>query len=324
MSDRLGMIVYGPGPGGSYSQAWGTADMAEGAGALAFLPVTMNGDGKTQIVQLWNNNGRLAMITYGPKTDGSYGELWNTGDMGEGAGALAFLPVTMNGDGKTQIVQLWDYGPPPLPPVNLSPNGGKTGRKPTLSWADPAKGKPQAADDFLLELTVNGNTSSPPPTNSASYTVPNDLPYAASVNWRVRGRNPNGLSGWSQASFSVENEPTCETTYAFYLNREPVWEGPIPYTGVFGQGIIGKLISIINPNPFRVGLLLPGHSTSELFSNPKAARVLQPGGSTTPQDQGAIFGSSSPSLPITIVAGIEAGAAVPDRVRLDIHYSYQC
>jgi len=43
--------------------------MGEGSGAVAWLPVTMNGDGKTQIVQLWSNSGRLGMIVYASTAD---------------------------------------------------------------------------------------------------------------------------------------------------------------------------------------------------------------------------------------------------------------
>lgn len=77
-------------------------------------------NGISQIVQLWNNNGRLGIIVYEPKADGSYAVGWGTGNAGEGSGAIAFSPVTMNGDGKTQIVQLWNNNerlgkPPPVP-----------------------------------------------------------------------------------------------------------------------------------------------------------------------------------------------------------------
>jgi hypothetical protein len=117
--------------------------------------------------------------------------------------------------------------------------------------------------------------------------------------------------------------PPQETTYAFYLNRQQVWQGPIPYAGVFGQGINGKLKSSINPNPFRIGLLLPGHFTSEFFTNPSAAVVLPPGARTSAQNLASIYGSASPVLPVSIVAGIEAGAAVIDLLRVDINYTYQ-
>jgi uncharacterized protein YodC (DUF2158 family) len=116
---RLGMIVYSPQADGSYAVRWGTQDIGQGSGALAWLPVTMNGDGKTQIVQPWDNNGRLGMIVYSPQADGSYAARWGTQDIGQGSGALAWLPVTMNGDGKTHIVQPWNNAPaqPSIPPI---------------------------------------------------------------------------------------------------------------------------------------------------------------------------------------------------------------
>jgi hypothetical protein len=112
---RLGMIVYAPQPDGSYQVAWGTGDIGQGSGALAWLPVDMNGDGKTQIVQLWANDGRLGMIVYAPIADGGYFVSFPTDDIGQGStaidsAAIAFLPVTMKGDDKTQIVQLKDNG----------------------------------------------------------------------------------------------------------------------------------------------------------------------------------------------------------------------
>src|SRR5262245_41331003 len=93
---RLGMILYSPQSDGSYKQTWGSSDVGAGSGGLAFLPVTMNGDGKTQILQLWNSNGRLGMILYSPQSDGSYKQTWGSSDVGAGSGGLAFLPVTMN------------------------------------------------------------------------------------------------------------------------------------------------------------------------------------------------------------------------------------
>ena len=124
----------------------------------------------------------------------------------------------------------------------------------------------------------------------------------------------------------VHNPPTKsdthDTTYPFYLDRQQVSEGLIPYTGVFGQGIHGNLRSITNPNPFPVRLPRPGYPTSEYYTNPKAVVILNPGGSTTSQDLTSIYGSSSPAVPISILAVIDNGTAIPDRLRLDISYVY--
>jgi hypothetical protein len=93
VKNRLGMIVYGPQMDGSYRDVW-VGDMGIGFGSVAWLPVTMAGDGKTQIVQLldFRNivfNSQLSMIVYGPQAGGSYKEVWGNGDMGEGSGAVA-------------------------------------------------------------------------------------------------------------------------------------------------------------------------------------------------------------------------------------------
>jgi hypothetical protein len=149
---RLGLIVYSPQPDGSYKVSFGSADMGEASDALTFLPVTMNGDGKTQIVQLRNNSGRLGLIVYSPQVDGSYKAGFNSNDMGEGSGALAFLPVTMNGDGKTQIVQLWDNnGRLGLIVYSSQPDGSYKG---TFGTADVGE-----ASDALtfLPVTMNGD-----------------------------------------------------------------------------------------------------------------------------------------------------------------------
>ena len=71
----------------------------------------MNGDGKTQIVQLFDNSGRLGMIVYAPQASGAYNVSWATGDIGDYSRNIGFIPVTMNGDSRDQIVQFWNYNP---------------------------------------------------------------------------------------------------------------------------------------------------------------------------------------------------------------------
>ena len=93
--DRLGMIVYSPLPQGGYSVSFGSADMGEGSGAIAWLAGDANGDGKTDIFQLWDNNGRLGMIVYSPLPQGGYGVSFGSAGMGEGSGAVAWLADTI-------------------------------------------------------------------------------------------------------------------------------------------------------------------------------------------------------------------------------------
>jgi RHS repeat-associated protein len=107
---RLAMTVWGPNPDGRFSQLWG-ATMGQGAGALEMLPVDMQGDGRTEIAQLWNSHGNLGFIVWGPNPDGSYSQVCCTGDTGHilESKIIRWLPVDMHGDGKTEIVELWDY-----------------------------------------------------------------------------------------------------------------------------------------------------------------------------------------------------------------------
>jgi len=107
---QLGMNVWAPNQTDTYSQAWGSNDMHQGPGALAWLPVDMQGDGRTEIAQLWNSNGNLGFIVWGPNTDGSYSQVCCAGDTGHQleSKVIKWLPVDMHGDGKTEIVELWD------------------------------------------------------------------------------------------------------------------------------------------------------------------------------------------------------------------------
>ncbi len=153
---RLGLLVYTPqSENFTYTYAWGTANLSPSSAALAFLPVDMNGDGSIQIVQLFDSGGRLGMNVFGPQTDGSYASLWSTSDVGQGSGALAFFPVTMNGDGKTQIVQLWDNGGQ-LGMIVYAPQPDGSY---TVLWGIGDVGEGSAAVTFIpVRTTANGKS----------------------------------------------------------------------------------------------------------------------------------------------------------------------
>ena len=78
------------------------------AAALAWLTGDFTGSGKTQIAQPWDNNGRLGLIIYGADGSGQMQTVFNTADMGQGSGALAWLTGDFTGSGKTQIAQLFN------------------------------------------------------------------------------------------------------------------------------------------------------------------------------------------------------------------------
>jgi len=83
--------------------------MGQGSAAVQWLAVERNGDGTTEVLQLWDNNGNLGMILYSPDPNGpGYVESWSADDMGQQSAAVQWLAVDRNGDGKTGVLQLWD------------------------------------------------------------------------------------------------------------------------------------------------------------------------------------------------------------------------
>lgn len=93
--------------GRGYYRAWGSANMGEGAPTLGLLTGDVNGDGKTDIIQPWNNNGRMALIVYRSNGKGYYTS-WGSSNMKQGSGTLGLLTADVNGDGKTDIIQPWN------------------------------------------------------------------------------------------------------------------------------------------------------------------------------------------------------------------------
>jgi hypothetical protein len=106
---KLGMLVYAWDTSSNSNKMvtkWGTADMGQGAGALAWLVADVDGDGRPEIIQPWNSGGKLGLLIYG--WDGTkMVTKWGTADMGQGAGALAWLVADVDGDRKANVIQPW-------------------------------------------------------------------------------------------------------------------------------------------------------------------------------------------------------------------------
>jgi len=104
---RLGMVLYNS-TGQGLQGTWGTGDVGEGYGALAWLTGDVNSDGRSDVIQPWNNNGRLGLFVY--LSNGSrLAHTWKNPDMGQGSAALAWLTGDVNADGRVDVIQPWDH-----------------------------------------------------------------------------------------------------------------------------------------------------------------------------------------------------------------------
>jgi hypothetical protein len=104
----LGLVVYGVGNG--YAQTlFGSSDLGEGSGAVAWLAGDFSESVSTQIAQLWDDDGTLTVSIYEDDGNGNLGlNPFRGGNLGQGPGALAWLTGDFTGSGLTQIAQPWD------------------------------------------------------------------------------------------------------------------------------------------------------------------------------------------------------------------------
>src|SRR5579862_3270046 len=85
--------------------------------AIQWLIGDVNGDGFDELIQLWDNGGRLGVNIYGWTTDPTGRvvlrnpnenlTLYGTDDIGQGYSGV-FLVGDINGDGSDELIQLWD------------------------------------------------------------------------------------------------------------------------------------------------------------------------------------------------------------------------
>ena len=62
---RLVLIVYGSDSQNNISTTFASSNVGQGSGALAWLIGDVRGNSKADIIQPWDNNGRLGLIVYG-------------------------------------------------------------------------------------------------------------------------------------------------------------------------------------------------------------------------------------------------------------------
>jgi len=105
-SGTLGLNYYGLSDG-KLQTVFSSADVGQGSGAVAWLTGDFTGSGHTEIAQLWDNGGTLGLNVYG-MAGGTVQTVFESSDLGQGSGALAWLTGDFSDVGTTEIAQLWD------------------------------------------------------------------------------------------------------------------------------------------------------------------------------------------------------------------------
>src|SRR6516164_10113150 len=103
---NLGLIGYGL-VGFGFETMFSAPELGQGSGALTFLTGDFTGSGNDEIAQLWDNNGNLGLIGYGI-VGATPQKVFESPDLGQGSGALAFLAGDFTGPGHTEIGQVWE------------------------------------------------------------------------------------------------------------------------------------------------------------------------------------------------------------------------
>jgi hypothetical protein len=105
---NLGLNVYRM-AGDTVQTVISSSDLGQGSGAVAWLTLDFTGSGHPQIAQLWDNGGNLGLIVYG-MAGGTVQTVFESSDLGQGSGALAWLTGDFSASGVDEIAQLWDNG----------------------------------------------------------------------------------------------------------------------------------------------------------------------------------------------------------------------
>jgi hypothetical protein len=105
---RVAMIVYGWDKD-HMKVLWGDdIPTEEDISALAWLIGDVNGDGKAEIIQMYNNGGNAASIVYAWNGSGIVEIAKNT-NLTEGSDAVSWQVGDFNGDGRSEVCQMWKH-----------------------------------------------------------------------------------------------------------------------------------------------------------------------------------------------------------------------
>ena len=103
----LAAVIYG-GANGTAETLFGSSDLDQAPGAVAWLTGNFTGTGTTtEIVQLWDDQGTLSWNLYSNDNGSLRLDPFHRGGLGQGPGALAWLTGAFTDTGLTAIAQPW-------------------------------------------------------------------------------------------------------------------------------------------------------------------------------------------------------------------------
>jgi len=108
-NDHVGAVVYGAGGSQLFAKLSHQDDLDEGYGAVAWCVADLNGDGRDEVIQIWNDNGKAFAIVYGTNGDNGLTRLWR-GNLDQPVDFVTWQVADLDGDGREEIVQLRDNG----------------------------------------------------------------------------------------------------------------------------------------------------------------------------------------------------------------------
>jgi hypothetical protein len=141
-SGNLGITVFNLSSSGAFQVMWSNINMgvATGTPVQAFCG-DVNGDGKTEIVRLWNSNNKLAADIFTPGTGGAFTRTWSLADLGEPTSSIAWLATPAGPDLTLTLMHVFSgvLGTAALS-VWQTDNGTMTNLGRMISFAYPASG----------------------------------------------------------------------------------------------------------------------------------------------------------------------------------------
>ncbi|WP_432422955.1 FG-GAP repeat domain-containing protein [Variovorax boronicumulans] len=108
-NDHVGAVVYGSSGNQLFAKLSHQDDLGEGYGAIAWCVADINGDGRDEVVQIWNDNGKVFANVFGANGSDGLTELWR-GNLDQPADTVTWQVADLDGDGRDEIVQLRNSG----------------------------------------------------------------------------------------------------------------------------------------------------------------------------------------------------------------------